>query len=102
MYTGFGYAGRNLILTRAADAVIMLCGRIGTLNEFTNGFEDKKPQGVLTETGGTTDLIPEIIEKANRGSGKVVFSAKPGDLIDKVLDLIEKEEEKSGVKGRAL
>lgn len=29
VYTGFGYAGRNLILTRSADAVIVICGRIG-------------------------------------------------------------------------
>src|SRR4051812_443744 len=31
VYTGFGYAGRNLILTRSADAVIVICGRMGTL-----------------------------------------------------------------------
>ncbi len=40
MYTGFGYSGRNLLLTRMADAVIIGCGRMGTLNEFTIAFED--------------------------------------------------------------
>src|SRR3989344_4174539 len=30
IYTGFGYSGRNLLLTRSADAVILTCGRIGT------------------------------------------------------------------------
>src|SRR3989338_5962918 len=34
VYTGFDYAGRNLLLTRSADAVITICGRLGTLNEF--------------------------------------------------------------------
>ncbi len=102
IYTGFEYSGRNLILTRSSDAVITLCGRIGTLNEFTNAFEDGKPQGVLLGTGGTTDLIPEIIEKSHRGPGKVVFSKDPTKLVDKVLDLIEKEEIKNGVKGRIL
>src|SRR4030042_2096744 len=32
IYTGFEYAGRNLLLTRSSDAVIIICGRIGTLN----------------------------------------------------------------------
>lgn len=102
IYTGFEYSGRNLLLTRASDAIITLCGRIGTLNEFTNAFEDGKPQGVLLGLGGTTDMIPEIIERAHRGPGKVVFSKNPGELVDKLLDLIESEEIKNGIKGRVL
>ena len=38
IYTGFDYSGRNLLLTRSADAVIVICGRMGTLNEFTIAF----------------------------------------------------------------
>ncbi len=102
IYTGFEYAGRNLLLTRAADAVITLCGRIGTLNEFTDAFEDQKPQGVLLGTGGTTELLPEIIEKAHRGTGKIVFAREPKELMDKLLDLIENEEVKNGIKGRVI
>ena len=60
IYTGFGYSGRNLLLTRSADAVITIYGRIGTLNEFTIAFEDKKPQGVLTGTGGTSDELEQF------------------------------------------
>ena len=55
IYTGFGYSGRNLLLTKAADAVIIGCGRMGTMNEFTIAFEDKKPIGVLLGAGGTTE-----------------------------------------------
>ena len=29
VYTGFNYSGRNLLLTRAADAVVVGCGRLG-------------------------------------------------------------------------
>ncbi len=92
IYTGFGYAGRNLLLTRSADAVITVCGRIGTLNEFTNAFEDQKPQGVLLGTGGTTDMLPEILERAHRGVGKVIFDRDPETLLEKVVRLIEEEE----------
>ena len=93
VYTGFEYAGRNLLLTRAADAVITIYGRIGTLNEFTIAFEDKKPQGVLTGVGGTSDMIEDILKKAHRGMGKVVFDSDPKSLFEKVVALIEKEEE---------
>ena len=102
VYTGFEYAGRNLLLTRSSDAIITICGRMGTLNEFTIAFEDQKPIGVLEGTGGTADLVRGLLEEAHRGPGRVVFGKNPGELIDKLLDLIETEEEKNGVKGRIL
>ena len=92
IYTGFGYSGRNLLLTRAADAVITICGRIGTMNEFTDAFEDEKPQGVLAGTGGTADMLKEFLDKAHRGYGKVVFETDPAKLLDKLVVLIEGEE----------
>jgi len=91
IYTGFGYAGRNLLLTRSADAVIIGCGRMGTLNEFTIAFEDNKPIGILTATGGTADMIEEIVEKSHRGSGKIVYDSDPKTLVKKVLELARKE-----------
>ncbi len=102
IYTGFGYAGRNLLLTRSSDAVVTLCGRMGTLNEFTIAFEEDKPIGVLEGSGGTAEMLQEIIEKAHRGPGKAVFSKDPSRLLDQLLDLIEAEEIKNGVKGRIL
>ncbi len=89
VYTGFEYSGRNLLLTRAADAVITISGRIGTLNEFTIAFEDQKPQGVLTKTGGTSDMLQDILKKAKRGSGKVVFDSDPARLLDKVVQMVK-------------
>ena len=60
MYTGSGYSGRNLQLTRTSDAVIVGCGRIGTLNEFTIAFEDNKPIGVLEGDWPTDELIKKF------------------------------------------
>lgn len=92
IYTGFDYSGRNLLLTRAADAVITVAGRIGTLNEFTIAFEDGKPQGILSGTGGTSDMLEEILKKSHRGIGKTVFESDPKRLLDKVVELIENNE----------
>lgn len=90
-YTGFEYSGRNLLLTRSSDAVITVCGRIGTLNEFTIAFEDKKPQGVLVGSGGTADMIKAILKKSHRGMGKVVFESEPKKLVEELIKMIDKE-----------
>lgn len=91
VYTGFEYSGRNLILTRASDAVILVCGRLGTLNEFTIAFEDKKPIGILTGTGGMADEIEEIVAKGNRGAGKIVYDDDPKSLVVKLIEIIKEE-----------
>jgi uncharacterized protein (TIGR00725 family) len=92
IYTGFDYSGRNLLLTRSADAIITIYGRIGTLNEFTIAFEDKKPQGVLTGTGGESDELQHILEIAHRGMGKTIFDPDPKSLVDKLVAKIKEED----------
>jgi len=91
IYTGFDYSGRNLLLTRSADAVIIGCGRMGTLNEFTIAFEDNKPIGILEGVWETDDLVKEIIKKAHRGPGKIVYDSDPKRLVEKLLELVKKE-----------
>ena len=91
IYTGFGYSGRNLLLTRASDAVVTICGRMGTLNEFTIAFEDQKPQGVLLGSGGMADRAKELVGSSGRGPGKVVYDYDPERLIRRLIRLIESE-----------
>lgn len=91
IYTGFEYSGRNLLLTRSSDAVIVVCGRMGTLNEFTIAFEDKKPTGILTNSGGVADMVKTIVKNTHRGPGKIVYDSNPKKLVSKVIKLIEKE-----------
>lgn len=92
IYTGFQYSGRNLLFIRACDAVIFVCGRIGTLNEFTIAFEDKKPIGILLETGGMVDEVQDILAFSQRGKGKIVYDTDPKRLVQKVIELVELEE----------
>ena len=100
IYTGFNYSGRNLILTKAADAVIIACGGFGTLNEFTIALEDNKPIGILEESGGVTEEIARLLENIKdphrHGAGKVVFSKDPKELISKLIVLIKKEQKDPG------
>ena len=85
-------------MTRSSDAVIVSCGRIGTLNEFTIAFEDKKPIGVLLGTGGMAKEIKELVTKAKRGPGKIAYDEDPKVLVDKVIRMIEKERVPDDVK----
>lgn len=96
VYTGFDYVGRNLILTKSADGVIIACGRTGTLNEFTIAFETKTPVGVLVGSGGTADLIQEVLARGYRPKTKVVFDANPKKLVEKLIKLINKEKRSAG------
>lgn len=93
IYTGFGYAGRNLLLTKSADAVIISCGRMGTLNEFTIAFEDKKPIGVLLGSGGIAEEIKTIVEKSHRAEEhkKIVYESNPKKLVEKIIEFIRTE-----------
>ena len=92
IYTGFDYSGRNMLMTRSADAVIVICGRIGTLNEFTTAFEDKRIVGVLTSTGGAETEIDTILKIAHRGRKRIVFDDDPKRLVAKVLEAVKTNE----------
>jgi len=95
LYTEIGYAGRNVLLTKFADGVVIISGGFGTLNEFTSAFEEGEYIGVLEGTSGTADIIKGLIKKFKKKLGhqdlnKVVFDKTPAKLIEKLLNLIEK------------
>jgi uncharacterized protein (TIGR00725 family) len=85
IYTGFDYSGRNMLMTRSSDAVIVICGRIGTINEFTTAFEERRVIGVLAGTGGTEQVIKEMLKVAKRGKKYIVFDSDPKILVEKVI-----------------
>lgn len=94
IYTGFGYSGRDLLFTRSCDAVILGCGRVGTIHEFTIAFEDGKPIGVLEGDWDTSDTIKEIIDRSNRPSSNVIFGKDPKVLVEKIIEMASKNKVK--------
>lgn len=90
VYTGFDYSGRNLLMTRAADALIVVCGRMGTLNEFTIAYEDRKPIGVLSGSKGTADLIGHLLKHPHKKRGKIIYDTDPKKLVQKVVEYLKK------------
>jgi uncharacterized protein (TIGR00725 family) len=97
IYTGADYTGRNMIMTKAADGVIVICGRMGTLHEFATAFEIEKPIGILEGTGGTADKIRQIVKGPYRGYRRVFYEREPKSLVKNLIEEIKKEKEKSKV-----
>lgn len=92
IYTGFGYPGRDLFLTRASDAVIIGPGRIGTFHEFTIAYEDNKPLGILeSDLWETDEILHQILDKAHRSTDLIVFDKDPDRLVEKVIEMVKKK-----------
>jgi uncharacterized protein (TIGR00725 family) len=93
VYTGFGYAERDLLLVRAADAIIIGCGRIGTINEFAVAFEDRRPIGILQGSWRTDEELKRIIDEAHRPNDKIYFDSDPKALVERVIERVLKDKE---------
>lgn len=89
IYTGFGFPGRDLLFTRSCDAVIIGCGRIGTIHEFTIAYEDGKPIGVLEGPWTMDEQIKDILAKGNRPADKVLYDSDPKKLIERVMQMVD-------------
>jgi uncharacterized protein (TIGR00725 family) len=91
VYTGFGQKGRNPLIIRSADVVIMVGGGLGTLNEFTIAYDEDKVIGVLEGSGGASDRVRELTKlSVKRQNNKIRYSNDPNKLIDEVDSLVSK------------
>ena len=91
VYTGFGYPGRDLLLTRSTDAVICGCGRIGTIHEFTIAFEDDKVIGIYKGPWEMGDELEEIVAKSHRPNNNIVSGDNPEKMVREVINLIREK-----------
>jgi uncharacterized protein (TIGR00725 family) len=91
-FTGMNYVGRDLYLVQSSDAVITIGGRFGSLHEFTSALEARIPCGVLLGSGGTADIIPDLMKKLQAPSGDlVVYDTDPKKLVQKMVAILDKE-----------
>ncbi len=90
IYTGFGYPGRDLLLTRSSDAVICGPGRIGTIHEFTIAFEDYKPIGILKGPWDMAEELEDIIKKSHRPNDKIISGGDVKKLVADIIAMVKK------------
>ncbi len=86
IYTGLGFMERDIINIRSADGVVIVGGGIGTLNEFTIAYDEGRPIGIITNSGGISNSIPHIVEELCRREipPNIVFDDDPKILLDKL------------------
>lgn len=85
---------RNVLSTATCDGGIVLSGRYGTLNEFTNLYDMGKVIGVLTGTGGTADLLPNLGKQISKPSkATVFFDNSASALVNQVINEIRLREQ---------
>lgn len=91
-FTGMHYVGRDVFLVQSSDAVITVGGRFGSLHEFTTALESNMPCGVLLGSGGTADLIPEMMEKLQApNKNLVIFDTDPERLVKSIIAMLDIE-----------
>ena len=96
VYTGFGFKGRNVVNVTNCDAVIIVGGHVGTLNEFTIAYDEGMVVGVMQGSGGIADFIDDIIKITSKRTGAaVIYDKDPHDLIRKVIIEIMKREKEN-------
>jgi hypothetical protein len=90
IYTGFGLKGRNVVLVRSCDVVIIFRGGMGTLNELTIAHDEGRVVGCLKGTGGVADEAERLIQSlGKRTRAAVLFDDDPMRLLDKCLGALK-------------
>jgi uncharacterized protein (TIGR00725 family) len=86
IYTGFGLKGRNVVLVRSCDVVLVIAGSIGSLNEFTIAYDEGKVIGCLTGTGGVADEAERIVRTfSKQTNARMFYHDDPVELLEACL-----------------
>jgi len=94
---------RNVMSTANVDVGIIISGRWGTLNEFTNLFDMGKVIGVLTGTGGIADELPRLYEKIKKKSkARIFFGDDPVKLLDEIFNYLNEKNNPKKLSGSNL
>ena len=91
IYTGMGFMERDIINIRSADAIVIIGGGIGTLNEFTIAYDEGRPIGIVTHSGGISNSIPHVVEELCKREmpPNLVMDDDPVKLLDKLEIVIK-------------
>lgn len=89
IFTGFGFPVRDIMLVKSSDAMILGCGRIGTIHEFTVAFESNIPVGILEGPWATDKVIRDILRNSNRTNPNVIFESDPKKMVEKLKEMVK-------------
>lgn len=90
IYTGVGYKMRDIIMIRSVDAAIYIGGGVGTLVEMAAAPDQKVIMGILTNSGGATEMIDFISKISHRNKPIVIKNDDPQKLVYAVIAEVKK------------
>ncbi len=86
IFTGSGLMGREVVNIRSSDIVVIVGGRSGTLGELAISYDEGKLIGVLTGTGGISDMVRDILVACQKETGaRVLYDGDPARLVEDLL-----------------
>ncbi len=92
IFTGSGLMGREVVNIRSSDMVTIVGGSSGTLGELAIAYDEGKLIGVLTGTGGISDMVRAILDACNKPTGaRVLYDDDPERLVDRLLAAYREE-----------
>lgn len=90
VYTGFGLKGRNVVLVRSCNVVLIFRGGMGTLNELTIAHDEGRVTGCLLGTGGVADEAERLLcVLPKKTSAFVIFDEDPERLLERCLEALK-------------
>lgn len=94
IYCGNGYLGRSLSLIYSADAVIMVGGRLGTVEEMTIAIHEKKPLAIYDNDAGVVDVISDTLAQSGYDLSNTFFDNNIIRMVDRIIEEITRSSEK--------
>lgn len=87
-----GFTKRSIRFIDSCDAIIVLGGRMGTLSEYTIAFEENKPIGVLTSSGGIASQLKKITALCTKHRKEPVFFYSDAEkLFRRLVEYLRKD-----------
>ncbi|MEO2090333.1 MAG: YHS domain-containing protein [Gemmataceae bacterium] len=92
VFTGSGLMGREVDNIRTSDIVVIVGGRSGTLGELAIAYDEGKLIGVVTGTGGISDMVKDILAACAKETGaRVLYDPDPERLVAELIRVYRTE-----------
>ena len=97
IYSGFGYAGADLLLSRSSDAIIFGYGGLETVHEFWVAFQENKPIGILKGQWETDEILFGLLRgnESTFDHNRIIFDDDPKRLVEQLIKRARQEKVQS-------
>lgn len=87
IYSGFGNAGSDLLLSRSSDAIIFGYGGLETAHEFWVAFQENKPIGILKGDWSVDEILFGLLRGHEHtfDHNRIIFDDDANRLVEQLI-----------------